>query len=101
MGDSDDARRRRVHMDDATRQITGADPRKAHGEDAKQSQRFQIANFVRQVYDAGYDPLVIIEMLLSGAVFIGDNTGVSRQQMAKVVVELAINENRSLIWTPR
>lgn len=100
MGDSDDARRRRIHMDDAARVVTGTDPRLAHSEDARQTMRYQIANFVRQIYDAGYDPLVIIEMLLSGAAFVGDNHGVSRQQMAKVIVELAVRGDRSLIWVP-
>lgn len=99
MGESDDARRRRVHMDDARALVTGFDPRKAHGEDEKQSMRFTIAEFTRRIYDAGYDPLVIIEMYLAGAAFVGDNSGVSRGQMQKVIGEIALNTDRQLIYT--
>jgi hypothetical protein len=39
-------------------------------------------------------------MLLAGAAYIGDNHGVSREQMAKVIVAIALNQNRQLVWTP-
>lgn len=99
MGESDDARRRRLHMDDATRAITGADLRST-GADAAQSQRFIVGNFIRQLHDAGYDRMILIEMLLAGAAFLGDNYGVSREQMAKVITSIKLSEDRSLIWTP-
>lgn len=100
MGQSDDNARRRVHMDDARRVITGSDPRMAHSEDARQAMRFQIAEFVRQCWDAGYDPMVMIEMLLAGAAYLGDNVGVSRQQMQKVIGEIQLGQERQLIYTP-
>lgn len=99
MGESDDARRRRVHMDDARRMVTGVDVSKSASEDDKQAQRFKLAEVHRQFYDAGFDPLVMIEMMLAGACFFGDNHGVSRQQMAKIIEAIDIGQNRQLIYT--
>ena len=100
---SDDARRRRIIQDDATRQIdpAGDNPRASQAEDDLAAQRFQIASVVRQMHDAGYHPLTMIEMLLAGAAFLGDNYGVSRQQMQRVIGEVTLGADRSLIWTPR
>lgn len=99
MGNSDD-NRRRIHMDDARKLITGSDPRMSQGADAEQAMRFTIANFVRECYDAGMNPMVMIEMLLAGAAFIGDNSGVSRQQMQKVIGEIALGPDRQLVFAP-
>ena len=99
MGNSDDATRRRDNMDASRKIITGNDPRLATSEDARQAQRFKIAEFVRQAYDGGYDPMVLVEMLLAGAAFVGDNYGVSRQQMAKVICEMRLADERQLIYT--
>jgi hypothetical protein len=100
MGQSDDARRRRIHMDRATHAVLGVDPRTSGSEDARQAQRFQIADVVRQLHDAGYDRMLMIEMLLAGAAFIGDNYGVSREQMAKVIVQISLADSRQLIIAP-
>lgn len=100
MGQSDDAKRRRIHMDHATRVVTGIDPRTSGSEDARQAQRGQIAEVVRSMHDAGYDPMLMIEMLLAGAAYLGDNYGVSRDQMAKVIVQISLSDTRQLIYTP-
>lgn len=85
-------------MDDAKRMVLG-ETGNTSGEDEKQAQRFKLAEFVRQAYDAGFDRMIMVEMLLAGACFIGDNHGVSRQQMAKVVEAISLGENRQLIYT--
>jgi len=100
MSSFDDERRRR-EMDRARQIITGDNPRASTSEDAKQAQRRNVAEMVRRFYDAGYDPMVLVEMLLAGAAFIGDNHGVGRGQMAKVLHELNLSPDRELIYTPR
>lgn len=97
---SNDDARRRLAMDGASKIITSIDSRKASSTDDQQSQRFKIANQIRTFYDAGFDPMIIIEMLLAGAAFVGDNHGVSRSQMQKVLGEVSIGADRQLIYTP-
>jgi hypothetical protein len=94
------ASNRRVFVDDATKQVTGEDVRLKGSADEQAAQRYQVAEFIKSIHDAGYNPLIIIEMMLAGAAFLGDNYGVSRQQMATVIVEIALSDQRTLIWTP-
>ncbi len=48
-------------------------------------QRFAVAAFVRECYDRGFDPVTLAQSLLVGAAWLGDNTGISRAAMAKVI----------------
>lgn len=100
MGTSDDDRRR-IHQDAMTAEVTGVDPRKSSEGDARAAQRRTIAEMVRQLVDGGFDPMLIIEMFLAGAAFLGDNHGVSRQQLANWITEVRMADGRQLVYVPR
>lgn len=96
-------------MDDKTRQlnaaaaradIVGEDPNKEAESRDKQAQRFAVAQMIGMLLQKGFAPSVLIEMMISGAAWVGDNYGVSREQMCKALAEVRMSGDRSLIWTP-
>lgn len=93
-------RRRRLRVDDVSKQLLGIDPASAQGEDALQAQRFKVGVFIRECIDGGFDPMTMIEMLVTGAAWLGDNYGVTRQQMAKAIVDVEMKRDRQLIFNP-
>lgn len=92
--------RRRLRVDDASKQTLGVDPKTQGGADAIAAQQFNVGVFVRQCFDAGYEPITLIQTLLVGAVWLADNVGVSREQLAKVVYAVELKSDRQLIWMP-
>lgn len=98
----DDRTRRRnfANAFDATSQITGEDANKViHARDM-QDQRNYLAAVLRELLGKGFSPLLLIEMFLAGAAFLGDNFGVSRGQMAEKLKQVSLGEDRSIIVTP-
>ena len=90
---------RRRLLDQARTTLVGGDQNRASSAD-RQAQRAQIAEFVRTLIDGKFDPMVVIEMLIGGLAFLGDNHGVSREQMADALREVAIAKDRTFIYTP-
>jgi hypothetical protein len=100
---SDDAgeSRRRDNAAAAWAEITGEDPRRGTATMDLHDQRMFVGNIVRQLVDKGFSPYVVIEMLIAGAAFLGDNFGVSRALMAKAIVDVDVQPDRpSLILDP-
>jgi hypothetical protein len=98
MGFRGDFRRELAEM--ATRELTSEDPRhSARGMD-RQTQKNQIAEQVVGMLRRGYDPMVIMEMLIAGLAWFADNHGVSRAQLIDHLKEAQMPERRSLLWTP-
>lgn len=100
MGESDDAKRRRAAMDHASKIVTGIDVKRDSGADALAAQRFVLANFHRQCFDSGFDPMTMIECLLAGAAFFADNHNVSREMLAAFVTKVALQGGRELVFKP-
>lgn len=91
--------RNRQFAAEAFATIAGKDPREDSASMSLQEQRVWIAERVREILDKGFSPYVLIEMLIGGLAFLGDNFGVSREQMARAIVQLAL-ENRTLVYRP-
>lgn len=68
----------------------------------KAAQRQKVMEFFREIFDAGWDRMTIIETLLGGAAFFGDNLGVSRERMCQFLAKLSLDESGSkpLIYSP-
>lgn len=91
---------RRLRVDDTIRALQGEDPRKSAGADALAAQQFTVGMAVRSWYDANFDPVSLIQNLLVGACFIADNHGVSREQLAKLIMMVELKSDRQLIYNP-
>lgn len=84
----------------AQRAIVGEDPMKRSHIADRQQQRELVAEIVTNLLKGGMAPEVLIEMLIAGAAWLGDNFGVSRQQMGDFLRDVKLGAERSLIWTP-
>lgn len=73
---------RRLLIDSQNKNILGQ--QRVSDEDLKQ-QRFKIATFVMQCHDAGFDVVTMIQQLMAGAVWLGDQASISREQLATAV----------------
>lgn len=93
--------KRKVLVDAASAHIIGAAESRQSGADAIRAQSFQIATAVKQWFDGGYEPANMIRMLLSGACFLADNCGVSREQLIKVITMATAPSDAELIWKPQ
>ncbi len=98
MGLRGDFRRQLSQM--ATKEITGVDPSKSGRAIDRQGQKDQIAEQIIGLLRRGYDPMVIMEMLIAGLAWFADNHGVSRQQIIDHLKDAKMPERRSLLWTP-
>lgn len=98
----DDRTRRRnfANAFDATSQITGEDVSKIVEARDLQDQRNYLAAVLRDLLGKGFSPMLLIEMFLAGAAFLGDNFGVSRGQMSEKLKQVTIGEDRTIIVTP-
>lgn len=95
-----DRKMAKIRVDNAVKHVIGDDPARKGGEDALQAQRFNIASAVRQWFDGGYEPLELIRMLLSGACFVADNVGVTREQLVEVIRAAGPMKDAQLIFKP-
>lgn len=94
-------KRRRAERDAKARKIiTGIDPSKATSSADEHTVRVQIATMLRQLYDAGIDPVVLVQSYLAGAVWLADNSGISRDQLIEAVKLCAMKSDRQLVYTP-
>lgn len=81
-------------------EIAGEDPSRSGVSRDRQDQRVLVAEIMRQLLDRGMDRLVLIEAFIAGAAWLGDQEGVSREQMARALVQVSMAEGRSLIFQP-
>lgn len=93
-------RRRRLRVDDTSKLLLGPDVLKPAGADDLAAQQYQVGIAIRGWYDAGYNHIGLIQNLLVGACFVADNTGVSREQLAKLIVMVEMKKERQLIYKP-
>ena len=93
-------RRRRLRVDETSKQLLGPDTLKPAGADDLASQQFQVGVFVRQCVDAGFDQLSLLQNLLVVSVWLADQIGVSREQIAKTVHAIEMTRDRQLIYKP-
>lgn len=92
--------RRAQRNADAHKIITGVDPRTSAPLLEENTVRMQIATMVRELFDAGADPILMIQCYMAGAVWLADNSGVSRDQLVKLVNAIELKRDRSLIFKP-
>lgn len=95
-----DEKKRRIRVDEAVKHVIGDSNRVGTGSDAERAQSFVIAKFVRECFDAGFEPLNMIRMLCAGACFLADNSGVSREQLVEVIRAAKLMPGRELIFDP-
>lgn len=84
----------------AYKTITGVDPRASGVGMEEQSVRMKVATMVRELFDGGADPIVLIQSYLVGAVWLADNCGVSREQLVQLVTSVELKRDRALIFKP-
>lgn len=94
-------KRRRLLVDASVKHVIGGDASRQAGADALNAQSFKIATFVKQSFDAGFEPANMIRMLLSGACFIADNCGVSRDQLVQAIRMSQAPADAQLIYKPQ
>lgn len=97
---ADELRKRLAEVMRQTKLITTIDEQRTSSGADLTAQSAAIANQIRLWIDGGYDPVNLIRMLLCGAVFIGDNYRVSRNQMAQVCLQAKLPADASLIFKP-
>lgn len=85
---------------DAHKTITGIDPRTSAPALEEHAVLVEVASMVRQLFDAGADPIVLIQAYMTGAVWLADNVGISREQLVQLVKAIELKRDRQLIWTP-
>lgn len=90
-----------IIVDDRSKEQLGdAELKRAGGHDLLVQQR-NIDETIRGWYDAGYDRAELVSYLLVGVCLIADNYGVSRGQLAAVVLKLARRPLKAVTRTPR
>lgn len=93
--------RKRAERDaKATSAITGIDPRKSSAGVDEQGVKMAIAKGLRQLYDGGVDPVVLVQSYLAGAVWLADNSGITRDELKKAIDMLEMKRERQLIFKP-
>lgn len=92
--------RRAEREAEAYKTITGVDPRTSGPQLEEQTVRMKVATMVRELFDAGADPIVLIQSYLVGAVWLADNCGISREQLVKLVTAVELKRDRALIFKP-
>lgn len=80
--------------------ITGVDPRTSAPLMEEEAVRMKVATMLRELFDGGADPLVLIQSYLVGAVWLADNNGVTREQLVKLVTTVELKRERQLIFKP-
>lgn len=94
--------RRAENAAEAWKSITGEDPRRGTESMSVLDQRRFVAERVREIVDKGFSPYVVIEMLIAGAAFLGDNFGVSRERMAHALATVRVTDaTPTLILDPK
>jgi hypothetical protein len=85
---------------DAHKLITGVDPRTSRPLMDEHDVLMQIATMVRELFDGGADPILLIQAYMTGAVWLADNSGISREQLVQLVQAIELKRDRSLIFQP-
>lgn len=87
--------------DKVYQEIIGDNPHATTTSGERQAMRKKIGEMVRGIIlDRGMDPFVTIEMLIAGCAFLGDNYGVSRDQMCRALSSVSMRDDRTLIVKP-
>lgn len=82
----------------AMKTITGVDPATQRPLMDAHDVQMQIGTMVRQLFDGGADPIHLVQCYLMGAVWLADNVGISREQLAKAIH--AVESKRDFIFKP-
>lgn len=86
---------------EATKEITGTDPRKSSSGMAEHEQRRVVSSAIAGFVRSGqFDPYVLMQSLVAGLAFLADNFGVSRAKLVEMLTMAKLPEDRSLLWLP-
>ena len=85
---------------EAHKLITGVDPLTQRPLMDEHDVLMQVAAMVRQLFDSGADPILLIQAYMTGAIWLADNNGISRDQLCQLVRAVELKSDRSLIFKP-
>lgn len=93
-------RQRAERSAEAHKLITGVDPRTMRPRMDEHDVLMQVATMIRELFDGGADPILLIQAYMTGAVWLADNSGISREQLVQLVQAIELKRDRSLIFKP-
>lgn len=84
----------------ARKEVEGVNPLLKSADADLQEQRLAVGFAVRRWFDGGMDPETLVQSLLVGAVWLGDNLGISRDALVEVIRRTELKRERELIFKP-